>query len=182
MRALQASLPLFALLLAVLAACSAVAAPETVAFFALDADPGWTTEEDWAFGVPQGLGGGNVDPTSGYTGTNVYGYNLAGDYPDNMPVYYLTTLPIDCAGYADVSLTFRRWLGVESASFDHANVQASSNGTDWVTLWNHTGGSFADTSWQEITLDLSAVADKQPSVRIRWGMGPTDGSIRSGQP
>jgi len=167
-------------LLAVLAACTArvaAADEETIAFFPLDTDPGWTTEGDWEFGVPQGQGSGSGDPTSGYTGTNVYGYNLEGDYPNSLPARYLTTTHFDCAGYRNVSLTFRRWLGVENAIFDEAGIQACSNGTDWVTVWRHTGGSFSDSNWQEITLDLSAVADRQPAVRLRWGMGPTDGSV-----
>ncbi len=34
---------------------------------------------------------GNADPTTGFTGDNVYGYNLAGDYPNNLAEQYLTS-------------------------------------------------------------------------------------------
>ncbi|MEZ6317245.1 MAG: hypothetical protein R3B49_00630 [Phycisphaerales bacterium] len=42
-------------------------------------------------GVPTGQGGGSSsrpDPTSGFTGSNVYGYNLNGNYTDNMSETY----------------------------------------------------------------------------------------------
>ena len=62
-------------------------APEPQLSFTFDTDPGWTTEGEWEFGLPLGGGSHNDDPISGYTGNNVYGYNLAGDYVSNMPVY-----------------------------------------------------------------------------------------------
>ena len=142
--------------------------------FPLDSDPGWTTQGDWGFGLPQGNSG---DPASGHTGSNVYGYNLAGAYANSMPVYCLTTTALDCSGYQNVTLAFWRWLGVENSSFDHAAVEASNDGTNWSQVWTHSGGSVQDTSWQEMTYDISAVADNQPTVYIRWSMGPTDSSV-----
>ena len=65
----------------------------------LESDPGWTTAGQWAYGAPTGGGGeyGNPDPTSGYTGTNVLGYNLAGDYANNLAETHLVTTAIDCS-------------------------------------------------------------------------------------
>src|SRR5262249_15303651 len=61
--------------------------------FPLDSNPGWTADADWAFGPPTGSCG---DPPSAFTGTNVYGYNLAGCYPNSLsPVRYLTTTPLN---------------------------------------------------------------------------------------
>ena len=59
----------------------------------LNTNPGWTTTGQWSFGVPTGGGStaGAKDPTSGATGSNVYGYNLAGDYTNSMPAYTLTS-------------------------------------------------------------------------------------------
>ena len=51
--------------------------------FLLDTNPIWTTQGQWAFGTPTGGGGtarGRHDPTSGATGTKVFGVNLTGDY------------------------------------------------------------------------------------------------------
>ena len=148
--------------------------PTEIYFFPLDTDPGWSVEGQWAFGQPQGQRG---DPNSGHTGSNVYGYNLAGSYSNSMPAYYLTMGPLDCFQYEKVGLRFWRWLGVENAVLDHANVQASADGVNWMTVWEHTGSSFQDTSWKEMTYDLSAVADGRSTVYLRWGMGPTDGSV-----
>gem|GEM_PF-479599 len=154
--------------------------PQLIHDFPLDSDPGWSTEGAWAFGRPTGGGGefGSPDPTSGYTGTNGYGYNLDGDYTDDMPVYYLTTTALDCtavgAAVTNVELRFWKWLGVESSIFDHANIQVSNDGAFWTTVWEHDGGHVTDDSWSEMAIDISAVADNQPVVYIRWGMGPTD--------
>jgi len=141
----------------------------------LDSDPGWTTENQWAFGQPTGGGGqyGGPDPTSGHTGDFVYGYNLYGDYPNNLPETHLTSTAIDCTSLYGVSLRFWRWLGVEAPEFDQASVRVSNNGSDWVTVWTNET-EIADYSWQEMMLDISAVADGQATVYLRWTMGPTD--------
>lgn len=155
-----------------------VGGPELLYRFDLSSNPGWTTTGMWAYGRPSGGGSHNLDPTGGYTGANVYGYNLAGDYPDDMTsTMYLTTKGINCGNATDVELRFRRWLGVESSSYDHANIQVSNDYTTWVTVWEHDGPSISDTSWTLQTYDISAVADNHPGVIIRWGMGGTDGSV-----
>jgi len=139
-----------------------------------DVDPGWTTEGDWTFGQPQGLGGehGSPDPTSGFTGVNVYGYNLAGDYPNNLSEKHLTTT-IDCSNLYGIHLKFKRWLGVESPDYDHAYVRVSVDGNTWATVWTNesemTGGT-----WDDADIDISATASNQPTVYLRWTMGTTD--------
>ena len=143
----------------------------------MDTDPGWTLEGQWAYGVPTGGGSYNLDPTSGNTGANVIGYNLNGDYADLIPAYYTTTPAMDASSYTDVTLSFYRWLGVEQATYDQASIQASNNGSTWTTVWDHTGSDIIDNSWTLQTIDISAVADGQSTVYIRWGMGPTDGSV-----
>jgi len=148
--------------------------PEEIHFFALDTDPGWTVEGQWAFGVPLGQAG---DPDSGHTGANVYGYNLAGAYIDNMPVYRLTTPALDCSGYENIELRFWQWLGVEDAVCDSADVQVSTNGVLWSNVWSHTGGSFQDSQWRERRFVLPAGTRNCPTVYLRWGMGPTDESV-----
>ncbi|NLP04344.1 hypothetical protein GX411_00125, partial [Candidatus Fermentibacteria bacterium] len=142
----------------------------------MDADPGWTTGGQWAFGIPTGGGGshGCPDPTSGFTGSNVFGYNLQGDYPNNLPETHLTTGSINCCGIYNTQLRFRRWLGVEQPSYDHAYVRASIDGQNWTTVWANPD-EIADGGWVEQTVDISDVADDQYAVYIRWTMGTTDG-------
>ncbi|MHC4710073.1 MAG: proprotein convertase P-domain-containing protein, partial [Planctomycetota bacterium] len=153
--------------------------PQLVHAFPLETNPGWTTEGQWAWGQPTGGGGasGNPDPTSGHTGLYVYGYNLNGDYPDNMPEYHLTSTAIDCSEITGTRLRFWRWLGVEQPAYDHAFVRVSNDGTSWVTVWENTG-SIADSAWTLQSFDVSGVADGQPTVYVRWTMGQTDGSVR----
>ncbi len=149
-----------------------------VAYWDFDTDPGWTYEGMWAWGQPTGGGSHGLDPTGGYTGANVVGYNLAGDYSNSMgSVFYATTPAIDCSGRTGVRLRFRRWLAIESSNYDHANIQISDNGTTWTTVWNHSQGSFSETAWSYQDYDISAKADNQPTVFLRWGMGPTDSSV-----
>ena len=154
-----------------------VGGPQPVHVFMLDEDPDWSVEGEWAFGVPTGGGSHNYDPTSGYTGDNVYGYNLAGDYENEIPEYALTTTAIDCSDMTGVELRFWRWLGVESATWDHANVQVSNDGTTWTMVWEHTDSSISDTSWSQQVFDISGVADNAATVYVRWVMGETDTSV-----
>ncbi len=140
----------------------------------LDSDPGWTTEGDWNHGVPLG---NDDDPSSGYTGANVYGYNLAGDYTNSLPETHLTSTAIDCSNLMNVEVRFMRWLGVESSTYDHASFEVSSNGTTWTTIWDHSGSSFTDPDWQPMVYDISAVADEQATVYLRWVMGSTDSTV-----
>lgn len=150
-----------------------VGTPQSVFSFPFDTDPGWIIEGDWAFGPPQGLGG---DPATAFTGTNVYGYNLAGEYDEDTPAQYLITQPFNCTGLSRVTLNFARWLGVEAGSFDKATIEASTDGINWNTIWAYQGDDLEETSWSQQSHSLSDVADDAPFVMIRWGMGPTDGN------
>ncbi|MFQ5460668.1 MAG: dockerin type I domain-containing protein [Anaerolineae bacterium] len=76
-----------------------------------------------------------------------------------------------------VELHFGRWLGVESSNFDQASVEVSNDGTNWTAAWTHGGGSISDTSWTQMVLDISAVADGAATLYFRWSMGPTDSSV-----
>ena len=145
--------------------------------FTLDSDPGWTTDAGWAFGVPQGLGGefGEPDPTSGYTGSNVYGFELGGDYANNMPQRHLTSTPIDCSAFGGTIVKFQRWLNVEQPAYDHATFSVSNDGVNFTQVWTNSSELNA-TAWTQVEYDISAVADGQATVYLRWTMGTTDSS------
>ncbi|MBN2055660.1 S8 family serine peptidase [bacterium] len=142
-------------------------------FWNMDSDPGWTGTGEWEWGVPAGQGG---DPSAGYNGPAVYGYNLNGEYANGMSEEQLTTTVLDCSSFIDTELRFMRWLGVESAQYDHAAVRISTNGTTWTDLWTHTGATIDDQSWTSRVYDISAVADGQPTVYLRWVMGSANGN------
>jgi hypothetical protein len=82
---------------------------------------------------------------------------------------------------SQVSLRFRRWLGVERSQYDFAKIDVSNdNGGNWTNIWTNpqpTGTSINETAWSFQTYDISALADGQSQVRVRWGMGPTDSSV-----
>ncbi len=157
----------------------AIGVPEVQYSWNFSSNPGWSTEGSWAFGDPTGGGGqyGGPDPHNGHTGSNVYGYNLNGDYENSMPERDLTTTAIDCSDLTRVSLRFRRWLGVEQPAYDHASLKVSNDGAGWETIWSNTS-EITDYSWQLQEFDIAAVANGQPTVYLRWTMGTTDYSWR----
>lgn len=150
---------------------------DLIYFADMETDPGWTfTGSEWQWGLPSGSGGdyGYPDPTSGYTGSTVIGYNLSGDYDNRMnSTEWATTPSIDCTAMTNVMLSFYRWLNVEKAWYDHAYIEVSNDGSTWNTIWQNSA-EITDSSWTLLTYDISAFADEQATVYIRWGMGTTD--------
>ncbi len=142
----------------------------------MDSNPGFTFEGQWAWGQPSGGGGGtygNPDPTSGYTGLNVIGYNLSGDYKKLRSTKWVTTPAINCSGVTNTTLQFHRWLNVEQPLYDHAYIEVSNDLLNWVQIWENTV-EVTDLSWQQQRFDISTVADGEATVYVRWGMGRTD--------
>jgi hypothetical protein len=141
--------------------------------FNLDTNPNWPTEGDWAFGPPQGAGGanGNPDPNAGYTGLNVYGVNLSGDYRVMVGgPYYVTAGPLDCSGHQSVSVRFARWLNSDFYPYVGNTLEVSNDGQNWSVVWQaQEGEKLADSEWQILEYDISAVADGQSAVYLRWG-------------
>ena len=119
---------------------------------------------------------GGPDPTSGYTGSNVYGVDLQGDYDpvDLTGPFYLTTGPLDCSSYRRVTLKFARWLNCGTHAYH--KIEISTDGSSWDTIWS---ASVTDSSWQPIEYDISYPAAGQSTVYIRWSykmwvnVGPT---------
>jgi hypothetical protein len=94
-----------------------------------------------------------------------------------MPRYNLTTAALDLSNVTGAQLRFRRWLGVQNAAYDHAGLEISTDGATWSSIWEHTGASINDASWTLQAYDISAVADQQSTVYIRWAMGTTNNSV-----
>jgi hypothetical protein len=141
-----------------------VSIPRTIYSENFDANPGWTLDPLWQYGAPLYTDGG---PTGGYTGTNVVGYNLSGNYENNLAAKFATTPAIDCSGAASLTLRFYRWLGLLGG--DTANIQVSTNGTDWTDLWS-AGAEVLDNGWQAVQYPLPSWVDGSPTLRLRWGM------------
>ena len=152
-------------------------------FADMNTDPGWafdagTAPYEWSWGTPSGAGTGNGDPNGGYTGDNVVGFNLAGDYSNSIdPPQYAVTPAIDCSGAENITLVFYGWLGIEESDYDHASVEVSNDGINWTTIWEHSAGTVSPTTWTQYAFDISDVAEDESQVYVRWGMGTTDGSV-----
>ncbi len=152
--------------------CEIGLAPFVLAFN-LNTNPGWTTTGQWQFGDPAGLGGtgaGEPDPQNGYTGTNVYGVNLNGDYSTvSGGPYYLRTTALNLTQVRDVQLSFQRWLNSDIAPYVRNKFEISTNGTSWTLLWENTGTSpMISSGWTRQDFDISGIADNQPAVYLRW--------------
>ena len=127
------------------------------------------------------------DPTAGATGTNVYGYNLNGDYvlllasPE-----YLTSTAVNCTGKYGVTVRYMQWLGVEQnangshTAGDQAGVQVSNDGVNWTTIWanptlsDYSAGGYSNTGWVPMEADISAYANNQATVYVRFQMAPSN--------
>jgi hypothetical protein len=141
-----------------------VTVPSAIYFASMDSDPGWTLDPQWQYGTPSYSGTG---PTSGYTGTPIIGYNLSGNYANNLPAKYATTPPINTSGSASLTLRFSRWLRTKQN--DTASIQVSTDGTTWVNVWS-TSSPVSDASWQEVQYSLPSGVAGSSSVRLRWGL------------
>jgi gingipain R len=140
----------------------------------LDTNPGWAISGgQWAFGHPVGLGGsqhGYPDPNNGYTGANVYGVNLGGDYSTAQGgPYNLTTSALDCSYTTEVGLKFRRKLNSDYQPYVYATLHVSTNGTSWTQVWSNGSSEIADSAWTLQEFDLASYANNQPTVYLRWG-------------
>ncbi|OFY27839.1 MAG: hypothetical protein A2275_09300 [Bacteroidetes bacterium RIFOXYA12_FULL_35_11] len=140
---------------------------------------GWTLGTNWARGSTTGSSScsGSQDPANDNspTGDNyVLGYILGGCYANDMTsTYYATSPTINLTGYTNQHLTFYRWLGIESPTWDHVYIDVW-NGSSWVNIWQNTS-SVADYSWLYQDFDVSAYANA--SFKFRFGLGVTDASV-----
>lgn len=140
--------------------------------FDLNSDPGWPRTGEWAFGVPLGKGGdlyGRSDPRTGATGDHVFGINLAGDYATNIgQPQYLTAGPFDLSAHRNTKLRYQRWLNADFQTWVYALVQVSNDGSTWHTVWSNDTLPYSDAAWTATDHDISAYADGQPQVYVRW--------------
>lgn len=148
----------------------------------------WTLSGDFEVTTPMGKGGsegGNSDPSSAISGTNVIGTDLSGiglrqgDYENSTPMYDATSKIVNCKYYRDVKLNCYLWLNKES--FDQAYLSMSvDSGKNWTTIKNYT--DISSYYWNNTTVNLSGFgADRKEYLQFRVVMGPTDISgTRSG--
>lgn len=141
-----------------------VAVPRVYYAAAMDDDPGWTLDPLWEYGPPAYPAGG---PTTSATGPRLLGYNLRGNYENNLAPRYATTPPINTTGSTALSVRFQRWLRLRSN--DTASLEASADGHTWLPVWS-TRSRVQDTRWREVLYPLPAAVVGSPTLRLRWGL------------
>lgn len=133
-------------------------------------DNGWTHggtgQDDWMRGVPTGSGG--YDPDYAFSGEKVWGNDLGpsgwnGNYQPNVD-NWLESPSIDCTGYTNIFLRYRRWLTVEEGMYDQARILVNGN----EIFLNPYSGDLIDTEWLFHEIDISDFADNSPSVSLRF--------------
>lgn len=122
---------------------------------------------------------GNQDPSTDHSpGSDnfIIGTYIGACYPNNLDVpHWLTSPVIDCSGKTNIKVEFFSKSGCESSSFDNIYFDVF-NGSTWANIYSNTS-SFSESSWTLRTYDVSAFADNNPDFQVRFGIGPTDGSI-----
>lgn len=147
---------------------------------------GWTSgqvavQNDWQKGTPQGKGG--YDPFAAGAGANARGNDLGignfnGNYASNAS-NWLESPAIDATSASGLRLRFLRHLSVEDGQFDRATIRV--NGT---TVWQNPatpGGTahLVDSAWTAQELDVAALADGHPAVKLRFEL-QADGGLEFG--
>lgn len=147
----------------------------TAESWSFEQDPGWQGTGEWEFGTPLGRGGSgplHADPTSGATGSDVYGVNLAGDVQAVVGgPYLLTTGSIDLSAVEQVELSFMRWLNQVGQPYAQAWLEVSANdGASWTRLWDTgTEQGVADEAWVAQEFDVGSLLSGATAARVRWG-------------
>jgi hypothetical protein len=158
-----------------------------------ETNSGWTSSGggEWEIAAPQGLGGQQSvpgqtpkpDPALPYEGTRVLGNDLTGsgryegNYENDISST-MTSSPVDCSGAVNVELRFARWLNSEA--LDVMTLEVSGDGgQSWSTIFSDDSG-FTEQVWTPVSYDISGTADRQPSVRLRFGVQSDPGLVQGG--
>jgi MYXO-CTERM domain-containing protein len=144
-----------------------------------ETDKGWThgadiaSHDDWERGTPTGAAIA-LDPAAAFSGASVIGNDIGlrggnGLYEAGASSW-LESPAIDCSGCTGTRLQFRRWLSVEGNTNDHARVLV--NGTE---VWSNEAAPRSDLQWEFEDIDISALADHQAAVKVRFELTSDNG-------
>ncbi len=137
---------------------------------------GWTLDSSggWAHGYDSTLGSVN----GVHSGASaIYTYN--GNYPNYMGGPYWATSPtIDCTSCSGTwDLKFWKRLGVESSSYDRAYVAVKTTSGGWTNVYSNPYGTTSDSSYNQVSYDISNYITGNSAFQVRFGLGTTDGSV-----
>ena len=94
---------------------------------------------------------------------------------------------MDFNGSSNVKLKFARWLNTDigvynGTTYIDSRIEVSNNGSTWIPVWYNespTPVGLFDSSWQILQYDISAVANDEATVYVRWSHRVLDGLIRA---
>ncbi len=177
----------FALLLCLLTSIEKTQAQQRFFFDDFEKWRDWTLVDEFEIFACTGLG--TTDPSAAYSGSWVLGVDLTGtgssvgNYEPNLTKRQCaaTSPVIDCRNYTGIHMKFRRWLNVDAIANDTARIEISNNGgSTWTQLWINGSSAILDASWSLQDLNISAYADGQASVLVRFSIGGTNATINYG--
>ncbi|WP_437308191.1 hypothetical protein [Sorangium sp. So ce388] len=138
---------------------------------------GWTLGTGWEIGPTEVSTCQHPstpsDPAFDHTPTDdngVAGVYLGGCPPitaSTFPYHYLTSPILDTDVDGAVTLSFWRWLN--TLSRNHVKLEVF-DGTSWVVLYQSTlgaGSRVLDSSWTNVTYDLTPY--RNPNLQVRFG-------------
>ncbi len=133
-------------------------------------------QDDWQHGS---VFGQSLDPAVAYSGTRVWGNDLGpsgwnGQYQPDVSNALLSPA-FNLSGKTNTRLRFRRWVTVEKGIYDHAEVFV--NATKIFT--NASSTDLLDSSWVYQDFNISAIADNNPSVQVKFTL-VTDPGVEFG--
>lgn len=139
----------------------------TITVFETDfsTNPGFTLGSGWQVGAPNQAAVGG--PGAPYAGSNVLGTFLQGNFPAGVNTDAFTP-SINLEGGSEVTLTFRRWIGLErlpktvgwGSDQDRAWIHYSIDGGDnWIFVWQHQFNPLIDNGWEQISHTLDDAED-----------------------
>lgn len=113
---------------------------------------GWTLSGEWSWGAPQG----GTDPSAPFTGAQVAGVALPAPGLYAPSSQSSTRSPvISTAGFPTVRLQYQRWLEVEDALFDRAQLLVNGDPA-WINAESFDGNvSHRDGEWRFHDVDLT---------------------------
>ncbi|MBM3984538.1 MAG: hypothetical protein FJ296_02415, partial [Planctomycetes bacterium] len=133
-------------------------------------DEGWThaqvlTQDDWHHSITYGKAG---DPPAAYSGSKLWGNDLGpegwnGLYKPSVNNYLLSPV-FNFSGKTNLRLRFQRWLQVEEAIYDQAELFVNAT----RIFVNQQNGHHVDTAWTAVDYDIGAQANNNAAVQFKF--------------
>jgi choice-of-anchor B domain-containing protein len=144
-------------------------------------DAGWShgstaVGDDWMRGDPVG---NSDDPADAASGMNCWGNDLGGGGLNGKVLAssssWLESPAVNCSTASGTRLRFARWLAVRQFITDQARVLVNG-----AVVWENPAAGSIDDAWQVLDLDISAIADGAPDVKVRFEIDASGGITPGG--